>query len=365
MTGFQLSDLRNSSVWGLYRLKDRVEMNPVYQREGDIWDLDKRQLLIDTIVNQFDVPKIYLHKFPQPLERDGKSYEYAVIDGKQRLTAIWAFIDGNFPLAEDFTYLKDEESGEKVVAANLTYADLARKYPEVKTDFDSYALDVVCIETDDLELIEDLFSRLNEAVPLSAPEKRNALPGPLPAAVRTLARHAFFTRNLPFTNRRYRHYDLAAKMLLIVSQDEVSDTKKVYLDLFFREGRYLSEPMVDQYSSKISEILDAMNAVFVESDGLLRQIGMTVLYFHLFRRARSKGLVHILHREAFIKFEEERRNNRTIAETDIARADYRLLEFDRYIQSPNDAYAMRIRLAVVDERAFGGSLGFPPLVGAE
>jgi hypothetical protein len=78
MTGFQLSDLRNSSVWGLYRLKDRVEMNPVYQREGDIWDLDKRQLLIDTIINQFDVPKIYLHKFPQPFERDGKSYEYAV-----------------------------------------------------------------------------------------------------------------------------------------------------------------------------------------------------------------------------------------------------------------------------------------------
>jgi hypothetical protein len=349
-------------VWGLYRLKDRVEMNPVYQREGDIWNLDKRQLLIDTIVNQFDVPKIYFHKFPQPVEREGKSYEYAVIDGKQRLTAIWNFIDGSFALADDFTYLKNEEGGEEVAAANLTYGDLARKYPNVKTDFDSYLLEVVCIETDDPELIEDLFSRLNEAVPLSAPEKRNALPGPLPGAVRTLAKHPFFSKNLPFTNRRYRHYDLAAKMLLIVSQEGVSDTKKAYLDFFFRDGRHLSQSTVDDYSSEINQILDAMNVVFVDADALLRQIGMTVLYFYLFRRAHSDGLVHVLNREAFIKFDEKRQTNRTIAETDIARADYRLLEFDRFTQSPNDAYAMHIRLAVIDEWAFGGKFGFPRLV---
>jgi hypothetical protein len=56
--------------------------------------------------------------------------------------------------------------------------------------------------------------------------------------------------------------------------------------------------------------------------------------------------------------------NRSIAETDIASADYRLLEFDRFTQSLNDAYAMRIRLAVIDERAFGGKLGFPPVVGS-
>lgn len=246
MNDFQLSSLRNASVWGLYRLKDRVEMNPLYQREGDIWSLDKRQLLIDIIVNQFDVPKIYLHKFPQAMERDGKTYEYAVIDGKQRLTAIWAFIDGGFALASDFAYLKSEGNGITVTAGGLTYADLARKYPDVKTDFDSYALDVVCIETDDPELIEDLFSRLNEAVPLSAPEKRNALPGPLPSAVRTLSRHEFFTVKLPFSNRRYRHYDLAAKMLLIEHRNDISDTKKAYLDDFFYSASKLQQSRIDE-----------------------------------------------------------------------------------------------------------------------
>jgi Protein of unknown function DUF262 len=346
MADFQLSSLRNASVWGLYRLKD------------------KRQLLIDTIVNQFDVPKIYLHKFSQPMVRDGKLCEFAVIDGKQRLTAIWAFIDGKFALASDFSYLKSEDSTVEIEAAALTYADLARKYPDVKTDFDSYALDVVCIETDDPELIEDLFSRLNEAVPLSAPEKRNALPGPLPSAVRMLAQHQFFTAKLPFSNRRYRHYDLAAKMLLIVSRDEVTDTKKAYLDNFFREGRTKGQSTVAAYENEIDSILNGMRDVFVDDDPLLRQIGMTVLYFHLFRRARGIGSLKLLHREAFVGFDEDRLNNRSIAETDLASADYRLLEFDRFTQSPNDAYAMRIRLAIIDERTFGGKLGFPPVVGS-
>jgi hypothetical protein len=342
----------------LYRLKDKVEMNPVYQREGDIWNQDKRQLLIDTILNQFDVPKIYLHKFLQPVDHEGKTYEYAVIDGKQRLTAIWGFIEGNFPLAPDFTHLKSEESGEQIVAGGLTYRDLARKYPDIKTDFDSYALDVVCIETEEPELIEDLFSRLNEAVPLSAPEKRNALPGPLPPAVRTLARHPFFIRNLPFSNRRYRHFDLAAKMLLIVSGDEIVDTKKVYLDQFFRKGQGLTETTVEAYLAKTSEILDSMHLVFVDNDSLLRQIGMTVLYFYLFRRAEERELNDLLNREIFVRFDEDRRRNRIIAEQDIGRASYRLLEFDRFTQSPNDAYATAIRLGVIDERLFDGRFRF-------
>jgi len=71
----------------------------------------------------------------------------------------------------------------------LTYAELARNFLELKTQFDGYVLPIMSILTDDTEFIEDMFSRLNEAVPLNAPEKRNALGGPIPRAVRDLAKH--------------------------------------------------------------------------------------------------------------------------------------------------------------------------------
>ncbi|MDX6576082.1 MAG: hypothetical protein QOE96_2035 [Blastocatellia bacterium] len=351
---FRISSLRNSTVWGLYRLRDRIEINPVYQREGDIWNLDKQQLLIDTIINQFDVPKLYLHKFPEPVQRNGRLLDYAVIDGKQRLTSIWRFIDGQFALADNFEYLK--ESVDKVVADNLTYAELAKKYPNLKNDFDSFALDVVSIETDDLELIEEMFSRLNEAVPLSAAEKRNAIGGPLPAIVRRLAQHPFFSENVPFSNRRYRHFDMIAKMLIASHRGEIVDTKKAYLDGFFIESAHLSQKVVRQLAAEVSSVLDAMHAVFVADDPLLRQVSMVLLYFHAFKRALEREQMARATRRRFVRFDEQRLANRSKAEEDIAGADYDLLEFDRLSQSPNDAVAMRFRLTVIDRMIFSGRL---------
>ena len=62
----------------------------------------------------------------------------------------------------------------------MTYSDLGFKYPLLKARFDATSLSVISVRTEDIELIEDMFSRLNEAVPLNAPEKRNAFGGPLP-----------------------------------------------------------------------------------------------------------------------------------------------------------------------------------------
>ena len=67
MTRFRLGTLHNSSAWTVYRMRDRIKMDPEYQRQGDIWNREKRQMLIDTIINGLDVPKLYLHKFPTPV----------------------------------------------------------------------------------------------------------------------------------------------------------------------------------------------------------------------------------------------------------------------------------------------------------
>ena len=76
-----------------------MQLEPDYQRMSDIWTLDKRQRLIDTILNDFDVPKLYLHKFHEPLKKSGKHTTTRSSTGKQRLETMWAFIDGNISLA--------------------------------------------------------------------------------------------------------------------------------------------------------------------------------------------------------------------------------------------------------------------------
>ena len=138
-------------------------MSPDYQRMGGVWTPEKKQLLIDSILNDYDLPKIYFHAFSRD-QRKETGYAYAVIDGRQRLETIWQFIEGRFSLSDDFVYQEDEG----ISLANLGYSDIASNYPKIKIKFDSFVLPVVGVSTDDQDLIEDMFSRLNEAVPLNA-----------------------------------------------------------------------------------------------------------------------------------------------------------------------------------------------------
>jgi hypothetical protein len=343
-----INELRNSTILLLYSERDSIKLDPDYQRAGDIWNLEKRQLLIDSIINEFDIPKIYFHKYSRAeLERDHK-VKYSIIDGRQRLEAIWKFINGEFPLADDFKYLHDSDAD----LAGLTYEELGKRHPKLKIKFDGFRLSIVTIETDDLEIIEDLFSRLNEAVPLSAAEKRNAFGGPIPTAIRSLCRHEFFKKSIPFSNSRYRHFDLACKFLLFVESNDLVDTKKIYLDRFVKSWRDRKKSDATRLRQAAEDALDLMKRRFVEKDPLLRSVGNTTIYFYLFMLAMEQGWEEEVSRKQLAKFEETRKLNRKAAEEDISQADYDLLEFDRYVQSPNDGYAMRLRLSILLDKVF-------------
>lgn len=348
MKEFSISQHPLSTVLYLHSDRQSYQLDPDYQRDSDIWPLEKRQLLIDSIINGFDIPKIYFHKFAQPRTIKGKRYSHAIVDGKQRLTSIWGFIDGDFPLGENTEFLHDKS----IKIAGLTYKELAKKYPLIKTRFDSYPLLIVVIDTADIDLIEDMFSRLNEAVPLSAAEKRNAFGGPLPPVIRRLAKEEFFTNNVPFANKRYRHYDLLSKFLLIEDKTKVVDTKKIYLDEFTKDWREKSSSEATKLGKKVSAVTASMSDCFIKSDPLLRSVGMLVLYYHLFRMAREDGWIKLISRKKLFDFEKERAANRILAEQDISKAKYDLLEFDRYVQTPNDAYAINVRLIILLKNVF-------------
>lgn len=345
---FEISELRKNMIWQLYRLFPRIQLDPDYQRLSDIWTLDKRQLLLDSILNGFDVPKLYFHKFSKPVVVRKKTFDYAIIDGKQRLETIWQFISGKVALSDEFEFLKDPQ----VKAGGMTYRELGKEYPELKADFDGYPLSVICIETNDIEMIEDMFARLNEAANLTAAEKRNAFSGPIPAAIRKLAKRQFFTQSLPFQNSRYRHFDLAAKFLLAEHTGKVTDTKKVYLDNFVRSFQKKRRTSMPVFVKKATDNVRCMNRVFTKNDKLLRQVGMVMVYYHLFRLAADQGWISAITRRKLVRFDSLRQKNREIAEEGTGVADYDLIEFDSLSQSPNDAYALKLRLRVIMNEVF-------------
>lgn len=349
MSYIETFPVQHSTIMRLYSEKDEIMLNPDYQRMGGVWTLEKKQLLMDSILNDYDIPKIYLHAFSRE-HKKVSGYAYAVIDGRQRLEAIWQFIEGKFTLSDDFKYQDDES----ITLAKLGYSDIASNYPKIKIKFDSFVLPVVGVDTDDQELIEDMFSRLNEAVPLNAAEKRNAIGGELVAAIREIANHDFFGRCVAFGNKRYQHREVAARLLLVEENirtiGKIIDTKKEYLDALARDYREGKTALVADAKASVVYVLEWMCRLFVEKDELLRAQGNMVLYYLLCKSAMYAGVEANVSRERLHAFRNKVRENRLQAEDSYAEASFELLEFDRLSQQgTNDSSNIRERLGVISK----------------
>lgn len=342
--------LANSAVIRIYSEKERINVEPWYQRRGEVWTLEKRQLLIDSILNDYDIPKLYLHAFTSRDRSEYGNFDYAIIDGRQRLEAIWDFAEDGFPLSDDFVFLADP----KVDAGGKRYSELSSAFPKLKIRFDGFSVPIVCVETDDIDLIEDMFSRLNEAVPLNAAEKRNALGGPMAECIRNVAEHNFFNERVKFSDARYKHRETAAHLLFleytILFQHKIIDTKKPYLDAMVRDYKSGRAKRLEEVRKRTLRVLDPLSSVFEITDSLLRTQSIIPVYYLAFRIAMNVGKQELFQRDKLEEFNVAIRENKDIAADDIANANFDFLEFDSMNrQGTNDAASIRERTRILCE----------------
>ncbi len=349
MSYIETNPLKNSTILRIYSEKDSIRLDPPYQRFGDIWTPEKKCLLIDSILNDYDIPKMYFHNYSRK-ESQRTGLSYAVIDGRQRLETIWLFIDGKFALDNDFRYLTDET----INLSGLTYDDISRDFPKIRIKFDSFVLPIIGVATDDLDLIEDMFSRLNEAVPLNAAEKRNAFGGDMASAIREISQHKFFKEKIKVSNTRYQYREIAGRYLLLIETSltlkKIIDTKKVYLDIMTRKYKKGHKKKVTNYKKKVIDILNSMNNVFAKKDDLLSAQGIMTVYFMLFKQANEERNAKKITRKKLLDFKRKRKMNRKIAVEKFENADFDLLEFDRMSQQgTNDAASIKERTRILKE----------------
>jgi Protein of unknown function DUF262 len=345
------STLKNSTIIYLYTERQEIDPQPEYQREGGIWTLEKRRLLIDSIINDYDLPKIYFHILQPTGTKEEK--KFAIIDGRQRLETIWDFIDGKFTLADDFEYQRDD----KIKLAKLSYKDIADNYPKIKVKFDSFVLPIVTVSVigDDSYIIEDMFSRLNEAVALNAAEKRNAIGGDMVRVISRISKHEFFSRQVKFKNNRYQHRESAARFALIEDfinpergMPHLVDTKKVFLDELATKYKSGNKTRVGKLESLVTATLDEMSKKFTEQDEILAAQGTLVVYYLVFKAAMINGELARLNRRKLLDFRTKLAANRSLAANDITKANFDFLEFDRLNQQgTNDASSIRERARII------------------
>jgi hypothetical protein len=149
------------SLHGKYK-RGRLVVQPDFQRQF-VWDEKKSSRLIESTLLDIPLPVIYLSE-----EKDGKEY---VIDGQQRLTSFFSFIDGKFPDGKDFKL-----NGLKV------FSEINRKSFKELDDLMQdkiwyYKIRTITFKkSSDVDLKFEIFERLNTgAVSLNDQELRNCV----------------------------------------------------------------------------------------------------------------------------------------------------------------------------------------------
>ena len=148
------------SVGWLYDLHERglLNMDPPYQRRS-IWNQEYKDFFVDTVLRGYPCPAIFLYEEVKP---DGRSL-FAVVDGKQRLSSLFEFVRGDFPVPDSF---------DIPLYQGRYFSDLPN---EAKTTFWRYQFSIEYIPLEDDTLITEIFDRINRNVAkLSAQELRHA-----------------------------------------------------------------------------------------------------------------------------------------------------------------------------------------------
>jgi hypothetical protein len=160
-----------------WKKKNLLLVNEEYQR-GAVWTNRQEKLLIDSIFRGYPLPLFYFHFIKNEADRLSTN-TFEIIDGQQRITAIYRFVNNGFKLFDpkrDKTGLPRFLGDDLCPWGGVTFEMLPQ---ELKDKFLSTELRASIIKSENLNEVRELFVRLQAGLPLNAQEKRDAWPGEL------------------------------------------------------------------------------------------------------------------------------------------------------------------------------------------
>lgn len=189
----------------------RIDLEPDFQR-GEVWNTQKKQLLIDTILRGWQMPPIFIIIDEHSLLKN-------VLDGHQRLTTILQFWRNEFPVNG---HLHPHSPNIKQLDG-LYFRSLPERQRRTFLDFSIRIFEITNHLRDEPF---ELFYRLNEGVKLTAAERRNTFYGALKAQVKELVDFwediDLNAETLGFANSRLAYHDVIARLLIHLEKSDLS-----------------------------------------------------------------------------------------------------------------------------------------------
>jgi hypothetical protein len=189
----------------------KLDLQPNFQR-GEVWDKEKKQRLIDSILRRWHIPPIHVIQVPN-------SNKQEVLDGQQRLAAIRDFFRNEFPI------LGNQEPADATIKGldGCFFNDLN---PILKGNIKDFTIRILTVSDYEIGEPGELFYRLNQPTNLTSAEQRNAYFGEARQQIKTivdlLLGFNFNTQSIGFSNSRMAYDDVIAKCLITIESGRLS-----------------------------------------------------------------------------------------------------------------------------------------------
>ena len=233
-------------VWTINSVRNRAERidpKPQYQR-AEVWTPKKKQLLIDSILRGYDLPKFYLRAY----DDSDNQYEHEVIDGQQRLRAIWEFLNDEYAIGED----SNDISG----FGELVGKKWSQLSSSARDQIGEFELSIALVEEAEDPEIRQLFLRLQEGVSLTPPEKRNAMLGNMRDFIADLGDSHRVFQSIHISDTRYQWHDLVAIVTCLELAGDPTDVKAPSLTKMYENEKNFNNNGVT--AQKIKRYLNYM-----------------------------------------------------------------------------------------------------------
>jgi hypothetical protein len=229
----------------------RIDLDADYQREK-IWSREDQLKLIDSIIQNIDIPKIYLARL-----KGNDNFDFECIDGKQRMATLLSF----FKPEPDETPLTVRIAGE-----NYPYKRLQKELSLLANKIEDYELTFVIYQDQgDEEFLREIFRRLQLGVRLNSGELLKTYTGTIRNFVyKEMGNDAPFLSGTSLSERRFsRQFTLAQICINSFSRNSAGEFVRArYDDLgeFFKDNYDLNPQ--DKHLQRIRKVLQLMDKHF-------------------------------------------------------------------------------------------------------
>jgi hypothetical protein len=226
-------------------IDEQINLSPEFQRR-DIWNLEKRSRFIESIIMNVPIPPVFLG--------EDEYGSYVVLDGRQRLTAIYEFLKNHYSL-KGLEVWNDLNT--------LSYHDLEKKKLD-KALTRRFVPAVVILKESSAQVKYDVFDRLNQGgVIADEMEIRNAVyPGRFNRVLHELSANETFRKlwNIPRDPEslaantlysRMRDLELVLRFFALQNYGAMNMKFKDYLSDFMdrRNSDYKQHPELESTDS--------------------------------------------------------------------------------------------------------------------